>query len=76
MNGTDMSFGNALEAMRVGLKVGRPHWKKTGNVLCLIPKTNQNEELVALLDTNSSFIIEYDASSDDILAQDWMVVRD
>ena len=81
-----MNFGKAIEALKEGKKVARTGWNGKGMYLFLCfpvsiePKAENVEKYsarqsVAIRTADSSIVVGWNASQEDLLAEDWMIVE-
>lgn len=81
-----MNFGKAIEALKEGKKVARSGWngKRMYLFLCfpasIEPKAENVEiysarQSIAIRTADSSIIVGWNASQEDMLAEDWMIVE-
>lgn len=81
-----MNFGKAIEALKEGKKVARVGWNGKAMYLFLCfpasiePKAENVEiysarQSIAIRTADSSIVVGWNASQEDILAEDWMIVE-
>lgn len=81
-----MNFGKAIEALKDGKKVARSGWNGKGMYLFLCfpasiePKAENVEiysarQSIAIRTADSSIVVGWNASQEDMLAEDWMIVE-
>lgn len=81
-----MNFGKAIEALKDGKKVSRSGWNGKGMYLFLCfpvsiePKAENVEiysarQSIAIRTVDSSIVVGWNASQEDMLAEDWMIVE-
>lgn len=72
-----LTFGQALEAIKDGRSARRAGWYARGMSLFLCQKETRNDitmrEFIAI-DTGKGFVIPWTANQLDILAKDWEVI--
>lgn len=68
-----MVFGDAVEGIKVGKRVGRAGWNGKGMCVFLIDAT-ENEAERMVLRTPSGMLSSWVPSSNDTLAEDWEFV--
>lgn len=81
-----MNFGKAIEALKDGKKVARSGWNGKGMYLFLCfpayikPKAENVEiysarQSIAIRTADSSIVVGWNASQEDMLSEDWMIVE-
>ena len=81
-----MNFGKAIEALKEGKKVTRSGWNDKGMYLFLcfpasIETKAENVEIysarqsIAIRTVDSSIVVGWNASQEDMFAEDWMIVE-
>ena len=81
-----MNFGKAIEALKEGKKVARSEWNGKGMYLFLCfpasiePKAENVEiysarQSIAIRTADSSIVVGWNASQEDMLSEDWMIVE-
>lgn len=70
-----MSFGEALDLVRSGMKIAREGWNGKGMYLEFIRPTEENHLPYLRMKTADDMYVPWLASQTDVIADDWVVVE-
>ncbi len=71
---TDMTFGEALEALKLGCKVQRQFWDGAQLEMCWPSSLEEVTEPYIYISYYGSTKVPWNSTHEELLAEDWMII--